>query len=373
MSDADLIPLVEALSKARIVCVGDVMLDQYVYGRVDRVSPEAPIPVLRIEREETSLGAAGNVLRNLMALGTEACFVSVTGSDMAGRDIGSLVAGLGNTEAHVLAERGRQTTVKTRYIAGTQQLLRTDREQVAPLKAELRGDFLGIVRQALTDRHALIVSDYAKGVLAEGLAAETIAMARELGHIVVVDPKGTDYSIYRGATVLKPNRRELAQATQRSVESDLEVATAARTLIEAYGFKAVLVSLSEQGMLLVEASGQSHKLPTMAREVFDVSGAGDTLIAVLAAALSAGASFLDAARLANVAAGIVVGKVGTAAVHAKEIVDTLIDRDQVMTRKELPLAQALDHVGRWRKNGLRIGFTNGCFDLLHPGHVSLLR
>jgi D-beta-D-heptose 7-phosphate kinase / D-beta-D-heptose 1-phosphate adenosyltransferase len=366
MSDSDLIPLVEALATARVLCIGDVMLDQYIYGRVERVSPEAPIPVLGVEREEASLGGAGNVLRNLATLGAEACFVSVAGADLAGREVGRLVATLGQTEAHVLAERSRVTTVKTRYIAGTQQLLRADREQIVPLSVALRGDFVSIVRQALKDRKATAISDYAKGVLAAGVASEIIALARDFGHVVVVDPKGADYSIYRGATLIKPNRRELALATQRPVGSDLEVATAARLLIETHGFEAVLVSLSEQGMLLVEASGATHRLPSVAREVYDVSGAGDTVMAVIAAALGAGATALDAARLANIAAGIVVGKVGTAAIHANELIETLIDRDQLLTRKQVPLAL-------WRKNGLKIGFTNGVFDLLHPGHVSLLR
>jgi D-beta-D-heptose 7-phosphate kinase/D-beta-D-heptose 1-phosphate adenosyltransferase len=372
MSDADLIPLVEALGQSRVLCVGDVMLDHYVYGRVERVSPEAPIPVLRVEREQRTLGGAGNVLRNLHALGVQPCFVSVTGSDPAGRDIGRLVAGLGATEAHVLSERGRTTTVKTRYIAGTQQMLRSDREQVAPLQGTVRDDFLSMVQQVLAHHQVTIVSDYAKGVLVDGIAAEIITAARAAGHIVVVDPKSTDYGVYRGATLVKPNRRELGEATKLAVGNEGEVVTAAHSLIDKHDFAAVLVSLSQDGMMLVEASGATHKLGAEAREVYDVSGAGDTVVAVLAAALGAGASFHDATRLANVAAGIVVGKVGTAVVHANELAEILVDRDALATRKVLPLTLALDHIARWRRNGLKIGFTNGCFDLLHPGHVGLL-
>ena len=372
MSDAELIPLVESLTRSRVLCVGDVMLDHYVYGRVERVSPEAPIPVLRVEREQRSLGGAGNVLRNLHALDLQPCFVSVTGGDPAGREVGGLIAALGGIEAHVLTERERTTTVKTRYIASTQQMLRADREQVAPLKGALRDDFLRMVRQVLPHQQVTIVSDYAKGVLAGGVAAEIIAAARAAGHAVIVDPKGIDYGAYRGATLIKPNRRELGDATKRPVGSEAEIVAAAGALIAEHGFAAVLVSLSQDGMMLVEAAGDTHKLAAEAREVYDVSGAGDTVVAVLAAALGAGASFRDAARLANVAAGIVVGKVGTAAVHAKELVETLVDRDTLATRKVLPMALALDHVERWRRNGLRVVFTNGCFDLLHPGHVALL-
>ncbi|MGO8921275.1 MAG: D-glycero-beta-D-manno-heptose-7-phosphate kinase [Stellaceae bacterium] len=372
MSDTDLIPLVEALAQSRVLCVGDVMLDHYVYGRVERVSPEAPIPVLRVDHEVRKLGGAGNVLSNLHALGAQGCFVSVTGGDAAGREVSKLVAGLAGIEAHVLSERHRTTTIKTRYIAETQQMLRADREQAAPLKGSLREDFRRMVEQVLPHYQVTVLSDYAKGVLADGVAAELIAAAVRAGHPVVVDPKGTDYSAYRGASVLKPNRRELGEATKRPVGSEADIVAAARALIDQHGFGAVLVSLSQDGMLLVEASGATAKLGAEAREVYDVSGAGDTVIAVLAAALATGAPMLEAARLANVAAGIVVGKVGTAVVHANELIETLVDRDALATRKVLPLPLALDHVARWRRNGLRIGFTNGCFDLLHPGHVSLL-
>lgn len=373
MSDSDLVRLGEALAQARVVCVGDVMLDRFVYGHVERVSPEAPIPVLSVAREVTSLGGAGNVLRNLVAVGAKACFLSVVGTDTAASEIGSLLASLGDVESHLLAERSRVTTVKTRYIGGQQQLLRADRERATPLMALTRRDFLGVFRQSLKERQVTVISDYAKGVLADGFAAELIAAARDASQIVLVDPKGTDYAIYRGATLIKPNRRELAEATHRLVNSDIEIVTAARALIEAHEFGAVLVSLSDQGMLLVEASGATHRLPTVAREVYDVSGAGDTAMAVMAAALAVGAAPLEAARLANVAAGIVVGKVGTASVPARELVDTLIDRDQANARKVVPLTSALDQVARWRNHGLRIGFTNGVFDLLHPGHISLLQ
>ena len=372
MSEVDLIPLVEALARARVLCVGDAMLDHYVYGRVERVSPEAPIPVLRVEHEVKKLGGAGNVLSNLHALGAEACFVSVSGGDPAGREVSKLVAGLAGVEAHVLPELGRTTTIKTRYIAETQQMLRADREQVLPLQPGSREDFLRMVEQVLPHYQVTVLSDYAKGVLADGVAAEIIAAARRAGHQVVVDPKGKDYAAYRGATLLKPNRRELGEATGRPVVSEAEIIASGRALIDAHGFAGVLVSLSQEGMLLVDASGTTTKLAAEAREVYDVSGAGDTAVAVLAAALGAGASFADAARLANVAAGIVVGKVGTAVVHANELIEVLVDRDALAARKVLPLPLALDHIARWRRNRLRIGFTNGCFDLLHAGHVHLL-
>jgi D-beta-D-heptose 7-phosphate kinase / D-beta-D-heptose 1-phosphate adenosyltransferase len=372
VSTSDLIPLVEQLKQAQVLCVGDLMLDHYIYGRVERISPEAPVPVLHIEREERTLGGAGNVLRNLHALGVGTCFVSVTGTDAAGREVSRMVAGLGGAEAHVLAERGRTTTLKTRYVAGTQQLLRADHEHTMPLPPELRVDLVKIVTGALPHYKVLILSDYAKGVLGGGTAHEIVAAAKAAGGLVVVDPKGHDYGIYRGADVLKPNRPELAAATKLPVGSDEEVVIAARSLIAAHDFGALLVSCGKDGMLVVEAEGEPLKLAAEAREVFDVSGAGDTVVAVLAAALGAGASLADAARLANAAAGIVVGKVGTAVLDPPELEAALLNRDTIEHRKTLPLSLALDQVARWRRSGLKIGFTNGCFDLLHPGHVTLL-
>jgi len=373
MVHSDLVALVEKLRHVRVLCVGDAMVDHFVRGRVERISPEAPVPVLHIENEETRLGGAGNVLRNLHGLGVETCFISVTGSDAAGRDLTRMVAELGTTEAHVLAERGRTTTVKTRFIAETQQLLRTDREQVAPLRDNLRGELMKLVNAALPDHRVVVVSDYAKGVLANGLAGEIIGAARAAGATVVVDPKGTDYGVYRGASVLKPNGRELAAAAGRPLETEADLVAAARGLIAAFDFAALLVSRGKNGMVLVERDGAVHRLAAEAREVYDVSGAGDTVVAVLGAALAAGASLLEAAQLANTAAGIVVGKIGTAIVPANELQQALVDRDALEHSKVAPVPLALDHVARWRRNGLKIGFTNGCFDLLHPGHVSLLK
>lgn len=367
----NLIAGVERLHHARILCVGDVMLDHYVYGQVERVSPEAPIPILRVERETRTPGGAGNVLRNLQALGAQTCFVSVIGNDSAGRELNRLIAEPGNVEPHVLVEAGRVTTVKTRYIAATQQMLRADRESAAPLGPYVRADLLRLIEQAIGEHEVAIVSDYAKGVMNEGIAAAIIAAAKAAGKPVVVDPKGTDYTAYRGASVLKPNRRELALATRMPVGSQAEIVAAARALIAQGDFGAVLVSLSEDGMILVEADGGVHPLAAAAREVFDVSGAGDTVIATLAAGLAGGLSLIEAARLANFAAGIVVGKIGTAVTHASELREALADAEHGQN-KTRPLELALEQVERWRARGQVIGFTNGCFDLLHPGHVSLL-
>jgi D-beta-D-heptose 7-phosphate kinase/D-beta-D-heptose 1-phosphate adenosyltransferase len=372
---------VAAWRGAPVLCIGDVMLDHFVYGEVERISPEAPIPVLRVVRESRTLGGAGNVVRNLDALGAAPGFLSVVGDDAAGSEVAGLVAqSVGVAAADgLIVEPGRVTSLKTRYIAAHQQMLRADRERAAPLAESTRERLLRRIADAVPRHAATIVSDYAKGVLADGVAEAVIAAARAAGRPVVVDPKGTDYGRYRGATLLKPNRGELARATGGlPVSTEGEVVAAARALIERHGFGALLVSLSQDGMVLVEAeSGAVHVLPAEAREVFDVSGAGDTVVATVAAALAGGLGVAEAARLANAAAGIVVGKVGTAVAYAEELVTALAAAgrshvEPIAARKILTLPLALDAVARWRRQGLRVGFTNGCFDILHPGHVALL-
>jgi D-beta-D-heptose 7-phosphate kinase / D-beta-D-heptose 1-phosphate adenosyltransferase len=371
--NTDLIPLIERLQSARVLCIGDVMLDHYVYGQVERVSPEAPIPVLNIERELKTLGGAGNVLRNLAALGAQTSFISVVGNDDAGREIGRLLAQQEGAEVHVLVQPTRTTTVKTRYVAANQQLLRADRETAIPLDPYIREDLLRLARELVTDQSVVIISDYAKGVLTEGVALEIIRAAREGGAQIVVDPKGGDHIRYRGADLLKPNRRELAHATGMPAATEGEVVAAASALIERCGFGAVLASLGQEGMILVGADGTVYPQRAEVREVYDVSGAGDTVVATLGAALGAEISAIDGARLANIAAGIVVGKVGTAVVYPSELAAWIDGHDLSNTEKVMPRPHALDQIERWRRQGLRIGFTNGCFDLLHPGHVSLLR
>ncbi|MBI3707106.1 MAG: D-glycero-beta-D-manno-heptose-7-phosphate kinase [Proteobacteria bacterium] len=372
--NADLIPLVDRLHGVRVLCVGDVMLDRYVYGQVERISPEAPIPVLTIMREEAMLGGAGNVVRNLVGLGAAAEFVSVVGGDAAGREVTGLVGELDRVEPHLLVESRRQTTIKTRYIAGTQQMLRTDRETVAEVSAAIGDDVVRVACTAIADCAVMVLSDYAKGVLAPAADHAMIAAARAAGKPVIVDPKGGDFARYRGATLLTPNRRELGIAAQMPTGTDPEVAAASRRIIETCGVAAVLCTRGPAGMSLVTATGDVHHLAASAREVFDVSGAGDTAVATLAAGLGAGLSLLDAARLANVAAGVVVGKVGTATCYSVDLLRDLRREElasaehKIMSREE-----ALDAVARWRSQRLKIGFTNGCFDLLHPGHVGLMR
>jgi len=371
--NAELAHLVDGLSGARVLCIGDAMLDRFIYGQVDRISPEAPIPILRIDRELAMLGGAGNVVRNLVGLGAEAEFLSVVGDDAAGRELTALVGALPGVEPHLLVEQRRQTTIKSRYVAGTQQLLRADRETVEAVRPATLDMVVGLATAAVEDCGAIILSDYAKGLLSDAAIASLIATARKARLPVVVDPKGVDYARYRGATVLTPNRRELGEATRMPLDSPAAIEAAARRVIETCGVEAVLVTLGAEGMMLVAVDAAPAAMTAVAREVFDVSGAGDTVVATVAAALAAGLDLPRAARLANAAAGVVVGKVGTAAVRAEELIRALMERDLVTGVDKVATLHALqDEVERWRRQGVKVGFTNGCFDLLHPGHVSLL-
>jgi D-beta-D-heptose 7-phosphate kinase/D-beta-D-heptose 1-phosphate adenosyltransferase len=364
--------LVGRMSAARILCIGDLMLDRFVTGTVDRVSPEAPIPVLEVKDEAAMIGGAGNVVRNLVAFGAVADLVAVVGDDSAGKELEARLGETSGATAKLVRAANRCTTIKTRFMTGGQQLLRADYEAEGQLSETDSAALLAHASEAMSACGAVILSDYGKGVLGPQMIADLIALATDAGKAVIVDPKGNDYGIYRGATLVTPNRNELRQASGMPVDNDELVVAACREIIRSCGIGGVLATRSEEGMTLVQEQ-TVHHLPARAQAVFDVSGAGDTVAAAMAAALALGASAADAAHLANTAAGVAVGKVGTAAAYASEILAAL-NEAEFMTgeAKVATLVSARDRVEAWRRQGRRIGFTNGCFDLLHPGHISLL-
>lgn len=368
-----IISLLENLHRARILCVGDVILDNFYTGSIDRISPEAPIPVLKLQNKVTMLGGAGNVVRNLASLGAQVNFNTVVGKDVEGAEIKRLIIEEGLLDFLIIDDGARRTSVKTRYMAEGQQILRTDHETICELDDNIEKKLITTATKAIHSCDAIILSDYGKGVLTDKAVVELIKAAKAQSKVVIVDPKGVDYSRYRGADILTPNRRELFEATSMPTANDEEVTLAAQHLIDKHSFGAILATRSKDGMTLLRRDGRVSHLRAEAIDVFDVSGAGDTVVATLAATLSAGAEIEVAAKLANIAAGIVVGKVGTAVVFTKEFLPELLHQDQINSEaKILALKPALDRIDKWRHEGYNIGFTNGCFDLLHPGHISLL-
>ena len=363
------------LSAQTVLCIGDLMLDEFVYGDVTRISPEAATPVIAVKRTEVMVGGAGNVARNLVSLGTRCIFVGVVGNDDAGVALTKALAAHPLIEFHLATDVTRQTTRKVRFVSEhhSAHLLRADWEVSAPVDATSEDALIGHAIKAMPRAGAVVLSDYAKGTLTPRVVRAVIDAANKLGKPVLVDPKGRDYSIYKGATLITPNRQELAEATGSAAKTDEEVAAAASDLGRALGAKAVLVTRSEDGMTLVEQGHATH-IPAYPVRVRDVSGAGDTVMAVLAAMLAMKTDFESAMRAANAAAAVVVGKRGTATLSVAELRSRILPAATLAAEEKIVFDWALldEHTAQWRKAGLRIGFTNGCFDLLHPGHIKLL-
>jgi len=373
MNHMDTIALLENFSSARILCVGDVMLDWFIRGKISRISPEAPVPVFLREEEFAVLGGAGNVVRNLEALGASTTFISIVGKDEEGKCIQNLLEALPQVTASLLVDTNRTTTTKTRFIAAGQQVLRTDRERPIPLSDSLEKDLLKQFKNHISSHDLVILSDYAKGLFSSRLLHSLIEEARRHNKLILVDPKGNDYSRYKGATLLTPNRHEFASTLPSVLETEADLVRAAQKTMKTNDISAMIITRGEQGMTLVKASGLVEHLSTRALEVFDVSGAGDTVIATLATSLAAGSSFSEAMQLANTAAGLVVAKIGTAVAHQKELLAALLHQEvQAHEEKIVSWQKAEETVQKWKRQGHRVVFTNGCFDLLHPGHVSLL-
>ena len=366
---------ISGLAGQTVLCIGDLMLDEFVYGDVTRISPEAPTPVIAVKRSESMIGGAGNVARNLVAFGTQCIFVGVVGDDEAGASLTRALSTTPLVEFHLVVDSARQTTRKVRFVSEhhSTHMLRADWEQATAIDPGSEDALIGHVIKALPRAGAVVLSDYAKGALTPRVIRAVIEAANAAGKPVVVDPKGRDYGIYRGATIITPNRQELADATARPARTDEEIARAAAELGEALETKAVLVTRSEDGMTLV-GNGAALHIPAYPVRVRDVSGAGDTVVAVVAAMLAPDADFEAAMRAANAAAAVVVGKRGTATVSVAELRSRILPAATLATEEKVVFDWALldEHLAAWRRAGYRIGFTNGCFDLLHPGHVRLL-
>lgn len=365
--------LTDYLSRAagqRVLCIGDVMLDRFIYGSVDRVSPEAPVPVLRLTGQAAMPGGAANVARNLASLGLHPVLIGICGADETGRELVNAIEADKAVSANLVAVDDRPTTVKSRYVAGGHQLLRVDSEETRPIDASVAAAVVTQVEQALEQgASAMLISDYAKGLLTDRLLAALLKQAAAHGIPVIADPKGRDFARYGAVDVLKPNASELAAATGLPVGDNAETEAALERAIETLPARAIVVTRAARGMSAICRGAPVTHQAGRAREVFDVSGAGDTSLAALAAGIVGGASLEDAVSLAIAASGLAVGKAGTATVTAAEL-SAALDGPGAAAHAGLQTLDAMiGQVERWRTAGLRIGFTNGCFDILHPGHI----
>ena len=372
---SDLLSRAKSLSHGRVLCIGDIMLDNFVYGDVNRISPEGPIPVIKITRTKQMLGGVGNVAANLCAIGVQTGLIALTGNDSEGKIIQKALQDCGCHDVSLVTGHNRPTTIKSRYISANQQLLRTDVEDDSPVSADITAQILQKLKQIIQNYDAVILSDYGKGLLTPDLCAGIIKTAQAANRPVITDPKGRDYTKYRGARLITPNLKELSEAAGHSIHNDTEVEAAARHIIQTCGVESILATRSQDGMSVITADAPCIHIPTRAREVFDVSGAGDTVVAMMAAALGTGCTLEEAAHIANAAGGVVVGKFGTAVVYPAELARALSDIDNITMQETAPLLSVEEAVTlseKWKAAGKTVGFTNGCFDLLHPGHIQLL-
>ena len=369
--------ILKLVPQQTVLCIGDLMLDDFVYGDVARISPEAPTPVLRVSHNEVEIGGAGNVARNIAALGARCIFVGLVGDDEAGRTLTQSLAKFGGRIVpDLVVDKSRQTTRKVRFVSEhhSTHLMRADWETAQPAGAPSEAAIIAFVEAVLPEAGAVVLSDYAKGVLTPRVIRHVIDAARRRGKPVIVDPKGHDYSIYKGVTLITPNRQELGVAVHRPVTTDAEVAKAAAELARLVESEAVLVTRSEDGMTLHEEGREPVHVPAYPVKVSDVSGAGDTVAAVMAVLLAMKAPFEPAMRAANAAAAVVVGKRGTATVSLAELRSRILPAASLAPEEKIVFDWSVldDRLKEWRGRGLRIGFTNGCFDLLHRGHIRLL-
>jgi D-beta-D-heptose 7-phosphate kinase/D-beta-D-heptose 1-phosphate adenosyltransferase len=349
------------------------MVDRFVYGEVSRVSAEAPVPVLARAHELMMLGAAGNVARNVAALGGEVSLVGVVGGDAQANEAQRLVGEEAGVEGYLVTDPDRPTTLKTRFVSGGQQLLRVDWEAVRPVTGEVEQRLIRTIRDAAKGAGAILLSDYGKGVVTEAVIAACREAAAEAGAKLVVDSKARSFARYGAVDMIKPNAAELAHATDLPTETDAQIGVALAQALELWEARAILVTRASKGISLAVRGEAVRHFPTAAREVFDASGAGDTTLAALGLALAADAPIEDAIAFAQLASGVAVGKVGTATVSPEEMVEAALSAHMAPAEAKVATGQRMiEEVARWRAKGLKVGFTNGCFDILHKGHVAYL-
>ena len=362
-----------ALADTRVLVVGDLILDRYADGDAKRVSPEAPVLVFDFERDRYLLGGACNVAANLRSLGASASVLGVVGDDRPGEQLRALLDDADIDTQTLVVDPTRPTTRKTRYVAKTLQVLRVDQESRAPVDGDAEARMLALLNQRPFPWKSVLLSDYGKGALTRTVIRAAVEAAKSVDGVTVVDPKGTDYSIYRGVDLLTPNRAEAEAATGVRIETAADMHVAAQRLREITGIETAVITLGKDGIFFETGDGSHKIIPTEARQVFDVTGAGDTVVSMLAYCRAAGVPLEDSLRLANHAAGITVAKLGTWAPSRREVLTRLGDSSPSQSGKTLTHEEAAEVGSRMRAEGRRLVFTNGCFDILHAGHCDYLQ
>jgi len=355
-----------------LLVAGDLMLDEYLWGDVDRISPEAPVQVVSVKNEDFALGGAGNVVNNVVALGGKVTVAGVIGTGRNGRLLLELFKKLGVDTSGIVKERGRTTTRKTRIIAANQHVLRIDRETQKDISAASLEKTSRFIEDRMPDIDGVLISDYGKGLIVERMLSRVIASAKTHKKMTIVDPKGLDFSKYSGASMLTPNKKEAGLAAGVEIVDEPSLEKAAHKILQHVDIHRLLITCGKDGMVLFERNREPFRVNAEARQVFDVSGAGDTVLAVLGLAVASGTSIHSGVTLANTAAGIVVGKVGTATVSQQELASALRSHDQGLPAKFKDFSELSPLVQDLKKKGKRLVLTNGCFDLLHVGHIMLL-
>ncbi len=357
--------------KCRLLVVGDLMIDEYVWGNVDRISPEAPVQVVAVHNEEYTLGGSGNVVNNLVALGADVAVLGVVGTGRDGQELLNKLTDIGADTGGIVQESGRPTTKKTRIIAEHQQVLRIDRETRKTISSQSFDLLAEAAEKIIPAVDLILISDYGKGLITRELVSKLVNLAASTGKIVIADPKGLDFSKYAGISLLTPNKREASLASGLEISDEKSLLQAGGALLQKSGIDKLLITCGKDGMILFEPNLKPFKIRTKAQEVYDVSGAGDTVIAALGLGIAAGLPLREAVALANTAAGIVVGKVGTATVTRKELARALKQPAEETVSKHKSIRELADICKKLHNDHKRIVLTNGCFDLLHVGHIKL--
>lgn len=363
---------ISQFEKCKVLVLGDLMIDEYVWGEVGRISPEAPVQVVSVNNEDFTLGGAGNVVNNLVALGATAFPVGVIGEGRNGQRLLSIFEKLGLDTEGIFKEEERPTTRKTRVIAGSQHVLRIDRENCMDISFTTLESITAFIEKKLPKIDIVLISDYGKGLLTPALLGQVFKIARHYRKKTIVDPKGLNYSKYAGAYILTPNRKEAALASGVDIRDSSSVMQAGYKILKALPIENILITCGKDGMVLFEQGAPPRTIRAKARQIYDVSGAGDTVVAVMGLALASGAPLFDASAIANTAAGIVVGKVGTAPVTKKDLSLAMGSFPDETPTKQKSLVEIEKIASELKKQSKRIVFTNGCFDLLHAGHVDFL-